>query len=86
MEMQYVAMIVVAVIAAIGGGYGNHISNKPKSEESKHNRIELIITHLEKNWEKCEKRYTKSCEVNRDLRIENRELKRKLEDSQKGGE
>lgn len=86
MDMQYVVMIAVAVITAAGGWIGNHISNKPKREESQMNKINLIINQLEKNVDNCEKRYSKACEENRLLRDEKRALRRKLEDMEKGGE
>jgi len=47
MDLQYVVMIAVAVITAVGGWIGNHISNKPKRDESSMNRINLIITQYE---------------------------------------
>lgn len=49
MDLQYSVMIAVAVITAVGGWIGNHISNKPKRDESNMNRINLIITQYE-SW------------------------------------
>lgn len=49
MDLQYFVMIAVAVITAVGGWIGNHISNKPKRDESNMNRINLIITQYE-SW------------------------------------
>lgn len=86
MDMQYVVMLAGFIITAVGGWIGNHISNKPKRMESNDNRINTIITHLERNWEKCEKRYTKACDENRALRSEKRALKNELDDLKKGGE
>ena len=42
-------MIIVAGITAVGGWIGNHISNKPKRDDSQMNRINLIITQYE-SW------------------------------------
>ena len=49
MDLQYFVMIAVAVITAVGGWIGNHISNKPKRDDSQMNRINLIITQYE-SW------------------------------------
>lgn len=49
MDLQYLVMIAVACITAAGGWIGNHISNKPKRDESHMNRINLIITQYE-SW------------------------------------
>lgn len=49
MDAQYVVMIAVAIITAAGGWVGNHISNKPKRDDSHMNRINLIITQYE-SW------------------------------------
>lgn len=49
MSGEYVVMIIVAGITAIGGWIGNHISNKPKRDDSQMNRINLIITQYE-SW------------------------------------
>lgn len=49
MSGEYVVMIIVAGITAVGGWIGNHISNKPKRDESNMNRINLIITQYE-SW------------------------------------
>lgn len=47
MSGEYVVMIIVAGITAVGGWIGNHISNKPKRDDSQMNRINLIITQYE---------------------------------------
>ena len=49
MSMEYAVMIIVAGITVIGGWIGNHISNKPKRDDSQMNRINLIITQYE-SW------------------------------------
>lgn len=49
MSGEYVVMIIVAGITAVGGWIGNHISNKPKRDDSQMNRINLIITQYE-SW------------------------------------
>ncbi|WP_213810594.1 hypothetical protein [Jeotgalicoccus sp. WY2] len=49
MSGEYVVMILVAGITAVGGWIGNHISNKPKRDDSQMNRINLIITQYE-SW------------------------------------
>ncbi|MEK4555541.1 hypothetical protein [Jeotgalicoccus sp. FSL K6-3177] len=49
MITEYVALIIVAVITAVGGLIGNYISNKPKRDDSHMNRINLIITQYE-SW------------------------------------
>lgn len=49
MSGEYVVMIIVAGITAVGGWVGNHISNKPKRDDSQMNRINLIITQYE-SW------------------------------------
>lgn len=49
MSTEYVVMIIVASITAVGGWIGNHISNKPKRDDSHMNRINLIITQYE-SW------------------------------------
>ena len=49
MSIEYVVMIIVASITAVGGWIGNHISNKPKRDDSHMNRINLIITQYE-SW------------------------------------
>ena len=49
MSGEYVVMIIVAGITAVGGWIGNHISNKPKRDDSHMNRINLIITQYE-SW------------------------------------
>lgn len=79
-------MFAGVVVTAVFGLIGNHVSNKPKRMESNDNRINTIITHLERNWEKCEKRYTKACGENRTLRSEIRVLKNELDELKKGGE
>lgn len=47
MSGEYIVMIIVAGITAVGGWIGNHISNKPKRDDSQMNRINLIITQYE---------------------------------------
>lgn len=47
MSGEYVVMIIVAGITAVGGWIGNHISNKPKRDDSQMNRVNLIITQYE---------------------------------------
>lgn len=49
MSGEYVVMIIVAGITAVGGWIGNYISNKPKRDDSHMNRINLIITQYE-SW------------------------------------
>ena len=49
MSGEYVVMIIVAGITAVGGWIGNHISNKPRRDDSQMNRINLIITQYE-SW------------------------------------
>lgn len=49
MSGEYVVMIIVAGITAVGGWIGNHISNRPKRDDSQMNRINLIITQYE-SW------------------------------------
>ena len=44
MEAEYIFMLAGVIITAIGGWVANHISNKPKRDESNMNRINLIIT------------------------------------------
>lgn len=76
MDLQYFVMIAVAVITAVGGWIGNHISNKPKRDESNMNRINLIITQYE-SWNDDLK------ERNIKLKKENHVLREKIESLEK---
>ncbi|MCK1976081.1 hypothetical protein LNK15_03295 [Jeotgalicoccus huakuii] len=59
MSTEYVVMIIVASITAVGGWIGNHISNKPKREDSHMNKINLIITQYEAWNEELKERNVK---------------------------
>lgn len=59
MSTEYVVMIIVASITAVGGWIGNHISNKPKRDDSHMNRINLIITQYESWNEELKERNVK---------------------------
>ena len=59
MSIEYVVMIIVASITAVGGWIGNHISNKPKRDDSHMNRINLIITQYESWNEELKERNVK---------------------------
>lgn len=76
MSGEYVVMIIVAGITAVGGWIGNHISNKPKRDDSQMNRINLIITQYE-SWNDDLK------ERNIKLKKENHVLREKIESLEK---
>lgn len=86
MEMSHVVMLVVPVISAVGVWVGNHISNKPKKEDTNLNRIEFIVSNLEKFNEKCERKVKRLSYENKTLREKNRNLEYQLHEKEKGGE
>lgn len=48
MDSEYIKLIIVPIIAAVGGWIGNIITNRPKHEDISMNRINLVITQYEK--------------------------------------
>lgn len=79
MSTEYVVMIIVASITAVGGWIGNHISNKPKRDDSHMNRIELIITKYE-SWNKALEKENEDLESrNITLKKENHILREKVD-------
>lgn len=86
MEMSHVVMLVVPVISAVGVWIGNHISNKPKKEDANLNRVEFIVSNLEKFNEKCERKVKRLSYENKTLREKNRHLEHQLNEKEKGGE
>lgn len=76
MDTQYIVMLASVVITAVGGWVANHISNKPKRDESNMNRINLIITQYE-SWNDDLK------ERNIKLKKENHVLREKIESLEK---
>lgn len=71
MSTEYVVMIIVATITAVGGWIGNKISNKPKNDDNHMNRINLIITQYESWNEELKER-------NMTLKKENHILREKV--------
>lgn len=79
MSTEYVVMIIVASITAVGGWIGNHISNKPKREDSHMNKINLIIMQYESWNEALKKENGKLSERNVTLKKENHILREKVD-------
>lgn len=79
MSTEYVVMIMVAVISVVGGWVSNHISNRPKHDESNMNRIDLIIKQYESWNEALKKENGKLSERNVTLKKENHILREKVD-------
>ena len=86
MEMSHIVMIVVPIISAVGVWVGNHISNKPKKEDANLNRVEFIVSNLEKMNERCEGKVKRLAYENKTLREKNRCLEHQLKEKEEGGE
>lgn len=85
MSGEYVVMIIVAGITAVGGWIGNHISNKPKRDDSQMNRINLIITQYESWNDDLKERNIKLKKENHVLREKITCLKKRIKELE-GGE
>ena len=48
MDSEYIKLIIVPIIAAVGGWVGNIITNRPKHEDNSMNRINLVMSQYEK--------------------------------------
>lgn len=93
MDESNLVLIVTGIIAAAGGWISNVITNRPKNEENTMGKINAIFEQYEKMYEKCEEKNTRMCSENqllrdkyREERNENKELRKQLEESKKGGE
>lgn len=85
MSGEYVVMIIVAGITAVGGWIGNHISNKPKRDDSQMNRINLIITQYESWNDELKERNVKLKKENHVLREKITCLEKRIKELE-GGE
>ena len=85
MSGEYVVMIIVAGITAVGGWIGNHISNKPKRDDSQMNRINLIITQYESWNDDLKERNIKLIKENHVLREKITCLEKRIKELE-GGE
>lgn len=85
MSGEYVVMIIVAGITAVGGWIGNHISNKPKRDDSQMNRINLIITQYESWNDDLKERNIKLKKENHVLREKITYLEKRIKELE-GGE
>lgn len=85
MSGEYVVMIIVAGITAVGGWIGNHISNKPKRDDSQMNRINLIITQYEAWNDDLKERNIKLKKENHVLREKITYLEKRIKELE-GGE
>lgn len=85
MSGEYVVMIIVAGITAVGGWIGNHISNKPKRDDSQMNRINLIITQYESWNDDLKERNIKLKKENHVLREKITCLEKRIKEIEGGG-
>lgn len=78
METEHFVMILVPIIAAVGGWVSNIINNSAEKDDLNIKRIETIISNLEQQYERSEERL-KYCEQRcKDERDENIKLKKSL--------
>lgn len=90
MEVEHLVMILVPIIAAVGGWVSNIINNRTEKEDLNIKRIETIISNLEHQYERseerlkyCEKRYNDACNENMELKRSLYEYRLKLEKVEK---
>lgn len=83
MYAEYIAMILVAIISAVGVIWGNHITTKPKTEDANINRINLMMDQyqriIEENNLTIKHLKSKISEMKDENEQEIKEYKRKIE-------
>src|SRR5699024_5694453 len=78
MDVEHLVMILVPIIAAVGGWVSNIINNRTEKEDLRIKRIETIINNVQHQYKSSEERL-KYCEKRyNDAWNENMELKRSL--------
>lgn len=84
MEMGHIVLLVTTLMTGVFGWVANSISNKPKRDENKYNKIDLIFTQYEKLNEALENRNVVLVRENRELRIKIETLEEKIRKLEKG--
>lgn len=80
MSTDYIVSILLGLISAVALWIGNHISNRPKKDETNVNKINTILSYYEKINDDWEKRYERAEARNQSLCEENTRLRKRIKE------